>query len=117
MNRVLPSLILFSMALLGSSCASHRPATQPTVAAKPPLEHEADVSPSTLIIMYDAETGSEPLLKAVKKYGADLIYEYHIIKGIAIRIPDGSDIHEAMRYFQRVKGVVSVQRDHIMHLD
>jgi|GEM_PF-6656106 len=70
----------------------------------------------TLIINYDPEIGKKPLLKAVKKYKATLIYDYRIVKAIAIRIPDGKDIHEAIEYFQKVKGVTQVNRDRIMHL-
>ena len=81
-----------------------------------PVQEEIDVSPNTLIIMYDEEIGKEPLLKAVEAYGAELIYDYSIIPGIAIRIPDGKDIHDAIAYFKKIQGVTSVERDHIYHL-
>jgi hypothetical protein len=35
---------------------------------------------------------------------------------MAIKIPDGSDIKEAISYFRAVKGVVSVERDRIIRL-
>ena len=35
---------------------------------------------------------------------------------MAIRIPDGRDLSEAMEYFKAVKGVVSVEKDRIIHL-
>lgn len=73
-------------------------------------------SPSTLIIMYDAEVGKEPLLKAVEGYAAEIIYDYSIIPGIAIRIPEGTDIHKAIAFFKEVEGVVSVERDQIYRL-
>ena len=66
--------------------------------------------------MYDTEIGKEPLQNAVKQYGAEIIYDYSIIPGMAIRIPEGKDIHEAIEYFKKVKGVVSVERDRIYHL-
>ena len=75
-----------------------------------------EFSPNTLIIMYDTEVGKVPLSNAVKRYGAGIIYDYSIIPGMAIRIPDGTDIHKAMEYFKKVKGVVSVERDRINHL-
>ncbi|MCR5407540.1 MAG: hypothetical protein K6E61_00315 [Bacteroidales bacterium] len=79
------------------------------------MDEPQDVSPNTLIIMYDPEVGKEPLLAAVKEYGADLMYDYSIIPGIAIKIPDGKDIHDAIAFFKKVKGVTSVERDHIYH--
>jgi hypothetical protein len=80
------------------------------------LDEPQDVSPNTLIIMYDPEVGKEPLLAAVKEYGAELKYDYSIIPGIAIKIPEGTDIHDAIDFFKKVKGVTSVERDHIYHL-
>ena len=73
-------------------------------------------SPYTLLIMYDEQVGKEPLLKAVEEYGAKLKYDYSIIPGIAITIPEGTDIHKAIAFFKRVEGVVSVERDRIYRL-
>lgn len=74
---------------------------------------------STLIIWYDAtkRRNKKALLKAVRKYKAKVIYDYKNFNGIAIKIPDGSDINSAITYFQKVKGVLQVSRDQIMHLD
>ena len=75
-----------------------------------------EFTPSTLIIMYDVEVGKEPLATAIKGYWAEIIYDYSIIHGMAIRIPNESDINKAVDYFKSVKGVVSVDRDRIHHL-
>ena len=80
------------------------------------IEDVEYVSPTNLIIMYDTEIGKKDLLQAVKDYGADLLYDYSIIPGIAIRIPEGSDILKAIAFFEKVKGVTAVERDHIYHL-
>lgn len=80
------------------------------------VEDDESVSPTNLIIMYDAEIGKETLLQAVKDYGAELLYDYRIISGIAIKIPEGKHILEAIAYFSKVKGVTTVERDHIYHL-
>ena len=72
--------------------------------------------PSVLIIMYDQETGKGPLLKAVKEYKAEVIYDYSIIPGMAIKKPDEKTLEETMLYFKKVKGVVSVEYDHVYHL-
>ena len=80
------------------------------------VEDDESVSQTNLIIMYDAEIGKETLLQAVKDYGAELLYDYRIISGIAIKIPEGKHILEAIAYFSKVKGVTAVERDHIYHL-
>ena len=66
--------------------------------------------------MPDAEVGKDALLQAVKDYGAELLYDYRIISGIAIKIPEGKHILEAIAYFSKVKGVTAVERDRIYHL-
>jgi hypothetical protein len=80
------------------------------------IEDVEFVSPTNLIIMYDPEIGKEALLSAVKEYGAKLLYDYSLIPGIAIKIPEGTDIIEAIVFFDKVKGVTAVERDHIYHL-
>ena len=75
-----------------------------------------DYAPDRLIIMYDEKTGKGPLLKAIKDYNAEIIYDYDIIPGMAIMIPEGNNIKEAIKYFKAVKGVVSVERDRIIRL-
>lgn len=73
-------------------------------------------APHTLIIMYDEAVGKEPLKKAFEEYGAEIIYEYGIIDGFAIRIPEDKAIEDAMAFFRKVEGVTSVERDRIIHL-
>ena len=73
-------------------------------------------SPNTLIISYDTEVGKDPLIAAVQAYGAEIKYDYSIIPSMAIRIPDGTDIHKAIAWFKNVKGVTSVARDQIYRL-
>ena len=75
-----------------------------------------EFTPNTLIIICDEATGKEPLRKAIKEYGAEIIYDYTIINGMAIEISEGTKIEDAIEYFKKVKGVVSVNRDRINHL-
>ena len=79
-------------------------------------EPEGEYSPNTLIIMYDEAVGKEPLLEAIETYGAEVKYDYSLIPGMAIRIPDGKDIHDAIAFFRKVRGVTSVERDRIIRL-
>ena len=74
------------------------------------------VSMTNLIISYDEEIGKEPLLAAIAEYKAEILYDYSIITAIAIKIPEGTDIHDAVEFFKKVKGVTAVARDYIYHL-
>jgi hypothetical protein len=116
MLSLLTALVLVGSALGIVSCgASRTPAgVQPAIVQEGKLP--LDVAPDRLIIMYDEAVGKEPLRKAIEAYGAEIIYDYSIIPGMAIRIPEGKEISEAMTYFKQVKGVTSVERDHIYHL-
>ena len=79
-------------------------------------EPEGEYSPNTLIIMYDEAVGKEPHLEAIETYGAEVKYDYSLIPGMAIRIPDGKDIHDAITFFRKVRGVTSVERDRIIRV-
>ena len=75
-----------------------------------------EFAPYTLIISYDTIVGTAALDQAVDSYGAEVIYRYRIINAIAIRIPKDKDIHEAIKYFNQIEGVLAVNRDRIYHL-
>ncbi len=98
-----------------TGCKCHQQHTH-RLAPSPSIEVKGEFSPSTLIIMVDEKVGKVPLREAIQAYKAEVIYDYNIISGMAIRIPENRDIHEAIEYFQKVKGVVNVQRDRINHL-
>jgi len=76
-----------------------------------------EFAPYTLIISYDTIVGTAPLDSALAAYGADVKYRYRIINALAITIPPDKDIHEAIRYFSRIEGVLAVNRDRIYHLN
>lgn len=77
----------------------------------------ARYSPRTLIIFYDQRIGDKELLKAVKHYKAEIIYQYKTMNGIAITIPKDKTLEESIRYFESVKGVLAVNKDYIYKLD
>ena len=92
----------------------------PAPGARPPLrpqETGLEFSSDVLIISYDIEIGKEPLKKAIRKYGAEIKYDYRITNAIAIRIPDPDKMEEAILYFEKVKGVLQVSRDRINYLN
>lgn len=79
-------------------------------------QFEQEHSPNVFLVMYDAEVGKEPLLEAVKTYKCEVIYDYSIINGMALKKPEGKSLEETMRYFKGVKGVLTVEYDHITRL-
>ena len=81
-----------------------------------PSQQQAQDTTGNLIIFYDAQTGSAPLLKAVKASGASLIYEYKNLNGIAIRPSSKTKIKDAIAYFKKVNGVLSVEQDRLLKL-
>lgn len=107
-------LVIAGMVVFLLSCATKKEVAAP---APIPHEHVGEHSPSVFIVMYDRETGKEPLLQAIKDYKCEAIYDYSIIPGMAIKKPDGKTLDETMRYFKGIKGVVSVEYDRVYHLD
>ena len=77
-----------------------------------PQTKEAQESQNrTLIIFYDAQVGKEPLFKAAKKYGSEIIYDYKNLNGAALRVPDNKTPAKAIKYYQKVPGILSVEMD------
>ena len=81
--------------------------------------HKDDIqehSPNVFLIMYDAEVGKEPLQKAIKEYKCEIVYDYGIINGMALKKPENKTLEETMQYFKKVKGVTNVEYDHVIRL-
>ena len=70
-----------------------------------------------LIICYDSTMGKEALLKAVKKEGDAVVYEYKNINSITIKLSGKRIVEKSIRYYSKVKGVLSVQKDRLNQLD
>ena len=79
------------------------------------VQHQPQYSPTNLIISVDNNIGKEPLKKAIKEYNAEILYDYNIIPSMAIKIPQGKNIEEAIEFFKKVEGVIGVERDGVMH--
>ena len=54
--------------------------------------------------------------KISKTYEVEIIYDYNMINGMALKKPADKTLEEAMAYFKTVKGVLTVEYDHIIHL-
>lgn len=77
--------------------------------------HAAQENTNVLIIFFEQDKG-DAVAAAVKQYGAEVVYRYQMINGIAIRVPAGKNVDAAIAHFERVRGVLQVQRDQVMQL-
>lgn len=111
----LPLILLAQIALIAlTSCK-----TKQTVELSAPIEshrYEPEHSPNVFLVMYDEKVGKEPLQKAIKEYKCEIIYDYGIINGKALKKPEDKTLEETMQYFKGVKGVTTVEYDHIIRL-
>ena len=112
----LPVILLAHIALMAlTSCR-----TKQTLELSTPIniEHKyvPEHSPNVFLVMYDAEIGKDPLLKTVKEYGCEIIYDYGIINGMALKKPESKTLEETMQYFKKVKGVTHIEYDNIIRL-
>ena len=73
-------------------------------------------SPTTLLVSYDTVVGKEPLMAAIKEYGASVKYDYSLIPCLAIDKPADRTLEETREYFKKVRGVTHVEYDHIIRL-
>ena len=93
--------------------------TKQTVELSAPIQghqYEQEHSPNVFLVMYDEKVGKESLQKAVKAYKCEVIYDYNLINGMALKKPEGKTLEETIQYFKGIKGVVAVKYDRINHL-
>lgn len=76
-----------------------------------------NVAHENLIIYYDPEVSNEALLKATKQYGSEILYIYENITGIAVTVPHDAAPHDAIKYYENIKGVLSANKDIKMQLE
>ena len=82
--------------ILLAACQSTAPAAPNAKSSlQPPQSAAPQYTERTLIVFYDPETGSGPLLQAVKDYGAQIGYQYKNLNGISILLAQGQDIDAA----------------------
>ena len=108
----LPLILLALIAL--TSCK-----TKQAVEVSAPMKshkYEPEHSPNVFLVMYDMEIGKEPLQKAIEEYKCEVIYDYNIINGMALKKPKDKTLEETMQFFKNVKGVTNVEYDHIIRL-
>lgn len=74
-------------------------------------------STGNLIIYYDSTAGNGKLLEAAKEYGSKVLYVYKNINGITVTVPKNQTVPQAIKYYEKVEGVLSVSRDRMMQLN
>ena len=109
-----PLLLPIILLAACQSTAPVAPAAQSSL--QPPQSTAPQYTERTLIVFYDPETGSGPLLQAVKDYGAEVGYQYKNLNGIAIRPSSKTKIEDAIAYFKKINGVLSVEQDRLLKL-
>ena len=111
----LPLILLAQIVLVAlTSCK-----TKQTVQLSAPIEshrYEPEHSPNVFLVMYDEKVGKEPLQKAINEYKCEIVYDYGIINGMALKKPEDKTLEETMQYIKGVKGVTTVEYDHIIRL-
>ena len=114
MYKRLAHIILITFAVLFVSCRTRHTA-EPSVPIQ--AQHiEQEHSPDVFLVMYDKKTGREPLLKAIKEYQCEIVYDYNFINGMALKKPAAKSLEDTMQFFWGVKGVLIVEYNHIIRL-
>lgn len=73
-------------------------------------------SKNTLMVFYDPHIGKESLKHALKKLNCEVLYEYRLSCGFAIKVPDGKSLRKTAKRLTKVHGVTYVTRDQIQKL-
>ena len=113
-NRILLIYIVSFVLSCLTSCKTE----QVVVPSTPLPEHKfvPEHSPNVFLILYDAEIWKAPILKAIKDYKCEIVYDYHFMNGMALKKPENKTLEETMQYFKTVKGVTNVEYDNIIRL-
>ena len=98
------------------SCQSSKETTDVDFVTRSKQPQGIDYNPNTLIIFYNDSIGKASLMKAVKINKAEVIYDYKIINAVAIKKPEKKTLDETIKIFSKVKGVLQISRDKIMHI-
>ena len=111
----LPLILIVQIAIVFlTSCRSKQ--TVELSASIESHKYEPEHSPNVFLVMYDEKVGKEHLQKAIKEYKCEIVYDYGMINGMALKKPEDKALEETMQYFRGVKGVLTVEYDHIIRL-
>ena len=114
-NYGLPLILIVQIAIVFlTSCRSKQ--TVELSASIETHKYEPEHSPNVFLVMYDEKVGKEHLQKAIKEYKCEIVYDYGMINGMALKKPEDKTLEDTMQYFRGVKGVLTVEYDHIIRL-
>lgn len=97
-------LIILALAIILPACRTTKVA-------------QVETSGEKLIIYYDPEAGNEALLDAAKKFGSEVLYIYKIINGIAVTVPTNKAVSDAIKFYEKIPGVLSVNKDQKLQIN
>lgn len=94
------------------------PTTQPAVVASTPtpVATQATYSQNTLVIFYN-EAFKSAVISAIQARQADIIYDFNLMNGVAIRLNSNDDVQQAMQQLSKINGVITVNRDKLNIID
>ena len=111
----LPLILIVQIAIVFlTSCRSKQ--TVELSASIETHKYEPEHSPNVFLVMYDEKVGKEHLQKGIKEYKCEIVYDYGMINGMALKKPEDKTLEDTMQYFRGVKGVLTVEYDHIIRL-
>lgn len=114
---------LLSATLFGAALFGRHTEALGTVADTPHTEgrHTAsthrDTGHRVLLVYYDPSIGADPLLEAIRKDNAEVLYSYHFINALAINLNAKTKTEKAIKRFSKVKGVINVLIDKTVQCD
>lgn len=104
----LPLILIIQIAIVFlTSCRSKQ--TVELSASIETHKYEPEHSPNVFLVMYDEKVGKEHLQKAIKEYKCEIVYDYGMINGMALKKPEDKTLEDTMQYFRGVKGVLTVE--------
>lgn len=107
-NKLILGLPLVFTTMLAGCQAIVMPTVKPVSNAT--IEKTAN---QTLIIMYDSNFDKTAFSQLLQRYQGVITYEYPSLNGMAIRLPNGANINQAIADIRAIKGVTSVEQDSI----
>lgn len=119
--------LISSLTLLCVACQSTppvkptpMPTPQPTpvvvTPAPAPISTQPTYSQNTLVIFYN-EAFKSAVISAIQARQADIIYDFNLMNGVAIRLNSNDDVQQAMQQLSKINGVIAVNRDKLNIID
>lgn len=117
---LISSLTLLCVACQSTPPVKPTPQPQPTpvvvTPAPAPISTQPTYSQNTLVIFYN-EAFKSAVISAIQARQADIIYDFNLMNGVAIRLNSNDDVQQAMQQLSKINGVITVNRDKLNIID